>query len=237
VDLLRKVEGDLEAHRRAGALDDALRRWQQRRQGLVPFADANALIGFLRDPDAGTRAAKDGSLAALCVEATDGDRGAATLLLWLMLPGLLRVRRRLVSSALDPDDLDAELLAGVWEAATAIAPRTPNVASRLRHGARRRALAAVRQAEEWAGRSESLGGDEEAAGPESSSSAVDDVLAEAVRAGVISSAEADLFRAPRATVGELASRLGLTGGGVRSRRLRAKRRLLAWLDIDSAIPL
>jgi DNA-directed RNA polymerase specialized sigma24 family protein len=236
VDLLRKVEDDLEALRRSGALDGALRQWQQRHPELVSYADANALIGFLRDPDAGPRTAKDGSLAALCIEAANRDRLAAALLLWLMLPGLFRVRGRLVSNALDHNDLDAELLAGAWEAAIAIARLTPNVASRLRHGARRRALAAIRQAEEWAGRCQPLEGEEEEAGPRPSSSADDDVLAEAVRAGVISATEADLFRASRTTVGELRSRLGLSDSGVRGRRHRAKRRLLYWLDGGSTIP-
>ena len=237
VDLLRKVEEDLVALRRSGALDDALRRWQTRREELRAFADASALIGFLRDPDVEPRRAKDSALAALCMEATHGDQGAVTLLLWLMLPGLLRVRRRLTAwSGLGREDLDAELLAGVWEAATAIGPATANVAARLLDRARRRALAAIRQAADWAGRTAPLTGVEVSTGPEAGGSDVDDVLAEAVRAGVISAAEADLFRASRTTVRELRSRLKVTGGGVRNRRRRAKRRLLAWVASTSPIP-
>jgi hypothetical protein len=97
MDPLEKVEGDLVALRRSGALDRALRRWQARREELRSFDDAEALIRFLRDPDLKPRRAKDPVLAALCMEATLGDQRAATLLLWLMLPGLLRVRRRLAS--------------------------------------------------------------------------------------------------------------------------------------------
>lgn len=238
VDLLMKLEHDLVALRRSDALDDALRRWQARREELRPFADANALIGFLRDPDVEPRREKDSALAALCMEATDGDKSAQTLLLWLMLPGLLRMRRRLASwNALGRDDLDAELLAGVWESATTIGPTTANVAARLLDRARRRALAAVRQAADWAGRAEPLTGDVgESTGPEAGASEVDEVLAEAVRAGVISASEAELFRASRTTVRELRSRLNLTEGAVRNRRCRAKRRLLAWLSITSLIP-
>ena len=175
VDLLQRVEGDLAALRRSGALDDALRRWKTRRDELRSYADAEALIGFLRDPDAEPRAAKDSALAAICVEATDGDQTAATLLLWLMLPGLLRVRQRLATwNALGRDDLDAELLAGVWEAATAVGPATTSVAARLVNRARRRALTAVRRAADWAGRSEPLSTEmeepehEHAGGPEDS---------------------------------------------------------------------
>lgn len=238
VDLLRMVEEDLGALRPSGALDEALRRWQRRREGLRSFADANALIGFLRDPDVEPRRAKDSALAALCMEATHGDQSAATLLLWLMLPGLLRMRRRLAAwNALGREDLDGELVAGLWEAATAIGPATANVAARLLDRARRRALAAIRQAADWAGRTEPLTGEvEESTGPEAGGSDVNDVLAEAVRAGVISAAEADLFRASRTTVRELRSRLRVTEGGVRNRRHRAKRRLLAWVATTSPIP-
>jgi Type IV secretion system pilin len=237
VDLLRKVEEDLAALRRSGALDDALRRWQTRREELQAFADASALIRFVRDPDVEPRRVKDVALAALCVEATHGDQSAVTLLVWLMLPGLLRVRRRLASwNALDRDDLDAELLAGVWEAAAAIEPVTANVAARLLDRARRRALAAIRQAADWAGRTERLTQDvEESTGAEAGASDVDGVLAEAVRAGVISAVEADLFRVSRTTVRELRSRLGVTESAVRNRRRRAKRRLLAWLATTSLI--
>jgi hypothetical protein len=238
VDLLRKVEVDLGALRRSGVLDDALRRWQTRREELQAFADASALIQFVRDPDVEPRRAKDVALAALCVEATHGDQSAVTLLLWLMLPGLLRVRRRLASwNALDRDDLDAELLAGVWEAAVAIEPVTANVAARLLDRARRRAQAAIRQAADWAGRTERLTRDmEESTGAEAGANDVDGVLAEAVRAGVISAVEADLFRASRTTVRELRSRLGVTESAVRNRRWRARRRLLAWLATTSLIP-
>jgi hypothetical protein len=53
-----------------------------------------------------------------CVEGAGGDEDAAVLIAWLMLPSLLLVRRSLAArSTLDTDELDAELLAGLWEAA------------------------------------------------------------------------------------------------------------------------
>jgi len=229
VDLLQRVEGDHAALRRSGTLDEALRRWKTRRDALRSYADAEALIGFLRDPGAEPRVAKDSALAAISVEATHGDQMAATLLLWLMLPGLLRVRRRLVTwNALGREDLDAELLAGVWEAATAVGPATSNVAARLLNRARRRALTAVRRAADWTGRSEPLSTDmaepeyEHAGGRE-------EVLSEAVRAGVISSEEAELFRATHGTIGKVRARMGVTAYGAQNRRRRARQRLLDWL--------
>jgi hypothetical protein len=238
VDLLGKVEGDLTALRRSGALDQALCGWQTRRDELRSFADPEALITLLRDPDVVPRRAKDPVLAALCMEATGGDQDAATLLLWLMLPGLLRVRRRLASwNTLGREDLDAELLAGVWEAATAIGGTTANVAARLVDRAQRRALTAVRQAADWAGRfaplsteigeSPSLGDDPGGA---------EDVITEAVRAGVISEVEADLFRASRSNIGEVRARLGVTAYAAQNRRRRARRRLLAWLADSAPVP-
>ena len=238
VDLLGRVEGDLAALRRSGALDGALHRWRSRREALLSFDDTEALIGFLRDPDVEPRRAKDSVLAALCMEAARGDQSAATFVLWLMLPGLLRVRRRLAAwNALGREDLDAELLAGVWEAATAIGPTTASVAARLVNRARRRALAAIRQSADWTGRSEPLSTDTaEPPGPDTGPDGLEDVLTVAVRAGVISVGEAELFRASHSTIGEVRGRLGVTVYGAQNRRRRAKRRLLAWLAESSRIP-
>jgi hypothetical protein len=230
VDLLQRVEGDHAALRRSGTLDEALRQWKTRRDGLRSYANAEALIGFLRDPGGEPRAAKDSALAAIGVEATHGDQTAATLLLWLMLPGLLRVRQRLVSwNALGGEDLDAELLAGVWEAATAVGPATTSVAARLVNRARRRAMTAARRAADWAGRSEPLSTEMADPGPEPGSDDSEDILVEAVRAGVISTGEAELFRATHGTIGKARARMGVTAYGAQNRRRRARQRLLDWL--------
>ena len=229
MDLLQRVEGDHAALRRSGTLDEALRRWKTRRDALRSYADVEALIGFLRDPGAEPRAAKDSALATISVEATEGDQTAATLLLWLMLPGLLRVRQRLATwNALGREDLDAELLAGVWEAATAVGPATTSVAARLVNRARRRAMTAARRAADWAERSEPLSTEMGDPGPEPGPDDSEDILVEAVRAGVISSEEAELFRATHGTIGKVRARLGVTVYGAQSRRRRARRRLLAW---------
>jgi hypothetical protein len=62
-----------------------------------------------------------------------------------------------------------------------------------------------------------------------------DVLAEGVGAGVISAEEAELLRASRAVIPKLRSRLGISESAARSRRLRAKRRLLDWLATNSTM--
>jgi hypothetical protein len=237
VDLLGKVEADLAARRTSGALEHALTRWQTLHEELTGFADPDGLIAFIREPDVERRESKDKALAALCVEGIGGDNEATLLLVWLLLPGLLLLRRRLmVRDGLDRDDLDAELLTGVWEAATRVRPETPYVAARLLDGARRRALAAIRREEDWTRRIEPLQRD---GGPMMSTVDVEgahDVLDEGVGAGVISTGEAELLRASRGVMPTLRSRLGISESAARSRRLRAKRRLLAWLATSSAIP-
>jgi hypothetical protein len=238
VDLLGKVEADLAARRTSGSLEQALARWQTRHEGLTGFADPDGLIAFIREPDVERRESKDKALAALCVEGIGGDNEAALLLVWFMLPGLLLLRRRLMAGdGLGSEDLDAELFAGVWEAATRVRPGKPYVAARLLDGARRRALAAIRREEDWSSRTRLLIGEVEG----SETSGVDsegphDVLAEAVGAGVISATEAELLRASRVVMPTLRSRMGISASAARSRRLRAKRRLLAWLATSSAIP-
>lgn len=213
---------------RVRTLNEALRRWNARRQGLRPFGDADALITFLRDPKAGERSAKDAALAAVAMEATGGDQLAGTLLLWLVLPGLTRLRQRLGAwDAIPAEDLDAELVSGVWEAATEIHPGTSRVAARLVNRARWRALAAMRPAIDWEHRSEPLPAQVEDLSEGSGSS--DGLLAAALAQGVISEDEAELLLSSRRTIVEIRDRLGLTVYGAQNRRRRAKARLRAWL--------
>ena len=182
---------------------------------------------------------KDVVLATLCAEGVGGDDDAAVLLMWLMLPSLFLVRRHLAArSEIAPDELDAELLAGLWEAAARVRPGAPYVAKRLTDGARHRAFAAIRREENWIGRMAPLGGEiEESRTLLTDAGEVPDVLAVAVGAGVISEADAELFRASRAAIPQLRSRLGISENAVRSRRLRARRRLLERLAGSSPAPL
>jgi hypothetical protein len=231
MDLFDSIEEELHELRRVGTLDGAMARWKARHDTLTRFADAEALIAFLRSPDPSPRADKDGALAAVCVEATHGDRAASTLLLWLMLPGLLRVRQRLAAwNALAREDLDAELVSGLWEAGRATVPATTGVGARMVNGARRRGLAAVREAARWAGRSSPLSIDAMDHGPVPGSIALEDVLSEAVRAKVIDGSEAELLRTTRETIDEVREQLGIELPAAQQRRHRARRRLLDWLS-------
>jgi hypothetical protein len=231
VDLLTRLDAEIATRRASGALAEALRHWRTRQVGLASFEHPDDLIRLARATRDERREPKDKVLAALCVEGVHGDDDAAVLLVWLMLPSLLIVRRRLAArSALETDELDAELLAGLWEAAARVRPGALYVAKRLADGARHRAFAAILREENWTGRIAPLQ-DEigESQTVSADASEVRDVLSEAVAAGVISELEAELFRASRAVAPRLRSHLGISESAARSRRLRAKRRLLDWL--------
>ena len=229
VDLLTKLEADVATRRASGALDEALRRWRTRHEGLRSFDQPDDLIRFVRESDDQRRESKDLVLAALATEGVHGDEDAALLLVWLMLPGLLLLRRRFAArDGLDGDDLDAELLAGLWESAARVRPATSYVAKRLLDAARRRAFGAIRYEEDWNGRVEPLERDV-GESPKADLGETFDLLSEALAAGVISRVEVELFRASRVAIPELRSRLGISESAARSRRLRAKRRLLDWL--------
>jgi len=231
VDLLARIEEELTGLRGSGALTAALRIWSGEYAGLRSFRDAEALIGFLRDPKSGPRRRKDAALASLCLVATSGEQRAATLLIWLVLPGLLRVRHTLAGrGVLSPQEFDAELVTGVWEAATRVRASTHDVSARLVNGARWRVLGAIGEAMDWAKRSAPLGAEvSNLPEPEVRAGGLPVILAEAIREGVISDGEAELILSTRRTVREVASRSGVTLCAAQNRRLRAKRRLIAWL--------
>jgi hypothetical protein len=237
MDTVTRIEQEIAALRGSGALTAALRGCREQCEGLRSFRDAETLIAFLRDPKAGPRRRKDAALAALCGEAISGDQQVATLLLWLLLPGLLRVRSGLAGrDALEAQDLDAELLTGMWEAATEVRPQTRNVAARLVNGARWRALAAIREAIDWERRSEPL--DRQVAElpePEVGVFGSLGILTQAVRAGVITEGEVELILASRQTIRDV-GRLGVTLCAARQRKHRARLRLVDWLAQSSPIP-
>jgi hypothetical protein len=236
MDLLAKLEAAVTDRQASGALDDSLRHWRTRHEELRSFDHPADLITFVREPDKGRHEFKDRVLAVLCAEGLRGDNDAALLLVWLMFPGLLLLRRRLgARDGLEGDDLDAELVAGVWESAARVGSETRYVAKRLLDSARRRALRAIRHEEDWIGRIERLKGDIGEWAEVADAGETLDVLSEAVAAGVISPVEVELFRASRAATPELRSRLGISESAARSRRLRAKRRLLDWLATSAPI--
>lgn len=230
VDLLTGLDAEVAGRMSSGALVAALRRWRARHVELMRYGHPDDLIRLSR-AHGENQESKDVVLATLCAEGVGGDDDAAVMLMWLMLPSLLLARRQLAArSAFDPDELDAELLAGLWEAAARVRPGAPFVAKRLIDGARHGAFAAIRREENWISRIAPLGGEiEESRTLLTDAGEVPDILPAAVAASVISEVDAELFRASRSAIPQLRSRLGISENAVRSRRLRARRRLLEWL--------
>ena len=234
MDAFGNVEAQVSALRASGDLATAFNRWKRQSDGLAGFDQAESLIRFLRDPKAVPRSRKDAALAALCLQAQGGDQRGAAFLLWLVLPGLLRVRRSLASRRiLSPQDLDAELVAGAWEAATKIHVDTHDVAARLVNAARWRSLAAIRDALEAVKRCQPMGADLSELGEvEDDSEESENFLAEALREGVVSQEEVQLLLASRRTIGEVRKSLGLTVYAAQNRKRRARQRLIDWLAVN-----
>lgn len=235
--LLHALEGAFRHRHASGRLDIALDRWRKRAPALDAFADVSALITFCRDRTRPPRS-KDGALSALCVLLQDGDRDAAVLVLWLLLPGLWHAaheaRRR---DPVEDDDLDADLVTGLWEESLCVRAGDARVASRLVNAARRRAYASGRAAARPPRSSLPLDS-VFVSGPETlvESSDPADIVVGAMRAGVITEVEADLICATRlggACVHAMCDRYGLSHRAVLQRRLRAEARLHAWLGGDT----
>jgi DNA-directed RNA polymerase specialized sigma24 family protein len=233
VPLLMRLEEDFEARRRSGQLESAFPRWLARGNGLGRFDRLEDLIAACRDPRDCSWEAKDTALAALCVEAATGDEDAASVLLWLLLPGLLRERERIAGPGLlPPDELDAELLAGIWEGAAQLQPGARHVARTLLNRARWTALDAVRHALDWTVRAAPLPPDLEE-DPALPGAEPEQVIVSAVREGALSPQEAELVMASRRTVREMSMRLGISLPAAQKRRHRARERLHAWLSRSS----
>jgi DNA-directed RNA polymerase specialized sigma24 family protein len=234
MDLFGMLERDFAAQRRSGELSRALRDWQGKEKGLRRFADLDALIAACRGGTDGSWESADVALAALCREASSGDDRAGILLLWLLLPGLLLARSRLAPiGVLSRDELTSEMVAGAWTEATRVSAPALRVASRVLNSARWRALAAVREAIDWTGRTAPMTAeiaDTPVSGEYELLSEEADPLAGAVREGVLSKEQAELVVARRVAIREISEKLGISLSAAQKRRHRARGRLRTWAD-------
>jgi hypothetical protein len=237
MDLFTRIEAEVREHRATGALEADFRRWQEEREPLRRFNDLEELISACRE---GTSPeATDLALGALAATAREGDRSAGIFLVWLLLPGLLSARSGLRGGDAFPrEDIDAELAAGVWEAAAGLDPPQCSVARRLINAARWRTLVAMRRSIEWAERTLEL--DVELAAYADGRGWRDEpeeVLDVAVRDGALSPEDAELLMATRATIRALSEKLGLSLKGVQTRRFRARQRFRAWMKNSQEPPV
>lgn len=154
------------------------------------------------------------------------DQAAGVVLCWLLLPGLWEAVHELPADVLDPGELAAELLAGLWSVARSIEEDTTEVAARLAKGARWSAQRAIRKAIAWNSRV--------APGVPPPDRPVyddhdDDLLSRALAETVVSEDEIEMLLARRAEIPCLASRLGISLGALQARRTRARIKLAEWV--------
>lgn len=245
-------------------LTSCLSKWQEVHNSLRDLTDADELIHRCRCPQV---EAKDASavLTALSVEAAGGDRDAARFLLWVFLPQLWWARRDPDYLALDPDEIDAELVAGLWEAIVKLAlkqrdrqnegdgdrddePVTADTSSNaddvlwtLINYARQHVYAAASDSREWQQRcrlSEDVSERTPATTPPVGGHS-GDIIERALSEGVITELEADLIDSTRLgpeSLRQAGQRLGLSFAAVRHRRSRAEARLRAWTANEESIP-
>lgn len=102
--------------RSTGRLDSALARWKRGQSFLMAFSDSDALVSTFRSGRDEKRPAKHLGLLAICIEARGGDEDAFLLLVGLYLPTFRRLRREIGPCLLEEEDLEAEMIAGFWEA-------------------------------------------------------------------------------------------------------------------------
>lgn len=205
------------------------RQWQAAEPDLRSFADPAAVLRFLRHSSPGER--QDRVLRALLASARH-DAAAARVVLHALLPGLKRLSSRLLVDARDQGDLWAALLAAAWQRIRRYPldrrPRriAANVLLDTMHDAVLARRRAVRDRSELA-----LPDRETAAAPDVGGD-VDELVGGAVRAGAVTSSEADLILRTRidgVRLTSLARAEGLTYDALRVRRRRAERRLLMHL--------
>lgn len=180
-------------------------------------------------------AARDAALTEVVRRAQARSSAWRTALVGLLLPGLRRAAGRLARTYPgDPTDLDAEMLVGLLEELEVCSPERERLAAGLIWAAVRRALAHKEDEVARAGRQVPL--EESVAPPPPGGRHPDLVLAQAVEGGVLSHHEAVLIGANRLEgipLSVLAAHWGVGQRTLAQRRLRAERRLVAWICPDT----
>jgi DNA-directed RNA polymerase specialized sigma24 family protein len=195
------------------------------------------LRGLLLHPSM-SFAARDAALTWLVARAQAEGGAWLVGLAGVLLPGvgrrvypLCRAFPRLA------DDLEAEALAGLLEAIGGWRCGQDRVASRLVWGAARAAYRLVRREARVADREVSVGLELEP--PAQAAVHGELVLEQAITAGVVSRADAELVAASRieqVPLRELAGRWGVGYEALRKRRQRAEARLAGWLAGQPDVP-
>jgi DNA-directed RNA polymerase specialized sigma24 family protein len=158
-----------------------------------------------------------------------------TIAIGIALPGLRTAAGRLVRDYDgDPEDLDAELIAGFYEAIANATVDGSMICAKLRAAAYNQARRMRYGATTYAARTRQLATRSQPA--PASSGHPDLVLAASVRAGVITRQEAELIggsRLEKTSLSSVARRLGVPVTTAWCRRKAAETRLAAWIKDDA----
>jgi hypothetical protein len=238
MDLFTAIHTTLEARLTSPRLLARFAHWVLIHEALAVIGDLEKLV-----EDAGGESrldvAIDQALGALCIQAAAGgpegraDDDAACLLLAVLLEPLVRRSKdRDVAGVLDVEDVQAELVAGVWEAIVSVTPDCSNVSNLLINAGRRRVRAAAKRELDHQLRRRRLGNAVADLSEPGTADCPEQVIGLARAEGVLNPVEADLIAATRlepAEPPEVASLLGLSERAAFLRRDRGEARLLAWL--------
>lgn len=227
-------EAEFERSLDAGVLDAALGRWSAGEARLARFPDVAALVGFFRDLDQALRPAKEQALRALASLARQGQPDAATILIGLFLPLFRKVRREISTCPVAEAELEAEMLAALWEAVSTDCSSETSLSSRICYAVKKRSWQAVRVESSALNRFVAMSVVED-----TQSAEFDLDPAEAVemafRDGALSARQSQLIRfllIDGEASAVVARRMGISGTALKSRLWRAERKFLAWVRAE-----
>lgn len=236
--LLEELEREFEAARRSGGLRDAFDGWRVDEPALSHYSDLDALIDHFRDRDS-SYASKTATSLVLCRLVQQGDRMATLLLFEIYMPALRTiVQRNLARCDLPMAELESAAAEGFLIRAQRVEPGHEKIHGFLAWGARDEVLRRVRAGskratgEATAELTESAVTEPAAEDQWLAASAPEEVLSDAVRAGILGSFDAELIADTRledTTLAQYAERVGMTRGAIKIRRRRAENKLAAWL--------
>jgi hypothetical protein len=176
---------------------------------------------------------KDRVLGLVAARAQSGDDAWVVAFAGLLMPGLKRVARRLRrTGGVDPQEVGSEVVIGLLEALAHLDPCRDRIAASVCWEVYRRAYRATVQRDGWP-----LPLSEHVGAPDLIGLHPEEVLARAIRAGVLTPDDAELVACTRIelrSVSEVARSLGLPRPRLAKRRLRAEARVAELLRREAA---
>jgi DNA-directed RNA polymerase specialized sigma24 family protein len=225
------LESDWQHGLRSQQLNARFGAWQTKKPVLARFADPAAVVSFARGSS--SRADKDAVLGALLVWAKHEAIGAR-MVLEIIRPGLLNLSSRIMRESREREELCSMMLLAVWEAIRnyPLARRPRRIAANLLLDTLRQTLVQSADASAWRAAWSFTNVETQDVAGEEVDGDVDGLLDRAVRAGAVTTGEAELILCSRidgVELSDLARTAGVSYNTMKLRRQRAERRLLLFL--------